>query len=584
MKMFQSANRFFHLAAGLAPRSTRRGRQRVASDAAKWCRSLVTLLAITLVTAPDPALADRAAWDPNPADGDLLLPAPDGLKMAFRPIRIGQGGPAFALRKVVLGSARHAPFEPPTATMIGGAFPVRTDTGSGDPEDWVYYLGKYEVSVAQWHAVMGTAPDADTDPRTPVVGKSVHEVQTFLHRYNLWLYKHADDALPDSADDARPAFVRLPTEAEWEFAARGGTAVDGQAFARVNPFGADERLARRHEHFAPKVFVAGQKIAEKPIGTLRPNPLGLYDMLGNAREMTGSLYQLEYYQGRVGGVAVRGASVLDDFREVRVTYRGEMVLYGRGGEPFTNPHIGIRLVIAAPVRTRANTELIRMAWPAYAEGIGADSVARLSVDTATDRKVQALEQAEQVIEQMRQRDPDDPNVDELERLFAGVRKEVYQGERDLAKHLAEIATDRGLAARVIMDKLAADLKTEAFYLEKMRDPEWKDYEPYVQGLARARGRIKDRRADLTEAERKYVDAVVRLGDLQEQLAAEGVAHYKKVLTDVTGPRADPNRLIVLSQAVVPHAAAYREVRPNPTDVDTAAWFEQIESLGVRTDR
>jgi formylglycine-generating enzyme required for sulfatase activity len=116
-----------------------------------------------------------------------------------------------------------------------------------------FYLGKYEVTQAQWKAVMGTNPSYFTgNPNRPVENVSWEDVQEFIKRLNQqegW------------------EVCRLPTEAQWEYAARAGTTT-----ARYADVGA---IAWYAENSGNETRAVGQK---------RPNAWGLYDMLGNVWE------------------------------------------------------------------------------------------------------------------------------------------------------------------------------------------------------------------------------------------------------------------------------------------------------------
>ena len=135
-----------------------------------------------------------------------------------------------------------------------------------------FYLGQTEVTQAQWYAVMGTRPGPDTHwnrtdwEQLPVVSVTWHDVQ----RYLLTLNKRDTSAR-----------YRLPTEAEWEYAARAGS-------QGLRPFPAGELV----DH-AWYIDNSGDTV--KPVATRSPNPWGLHDMLGNVWEWTHDWYSPDYY-------------------------------------------------------------------------------------------------------------------------------------------------------------------------------------------------------------------------------------------------------------------------------------------------
>ena len=125
-----------------------------------------------------------------------------------------------------------------------------------------FYLGKYEVTQGQWEAVMGTAPWAgqgyvESNPNHPAEYVSWDDAQAFINKLN---------------DAAGKSIYRLPTEAEWEYAARAG------ATTRWS-FGNDETELGNYAWYRD----AGLQYAQ-PVGTKLPNPWTLHDMHGNVWE------------------------------------------------------------------------------------------------------------------------------------------------------------------------------------------------------------------------------------------------------------------------------------------------------------
>jgi hypothetical protein len=202
---------------------------------------------------------------------------------------------------------------------------------------------------------MAPGTKTGSNPATMV---SLSDVRQFVAAYNRWLYDHAEDAVPRHEES--PGFLRLPTEAEWEFAARGGTAVDADVFDRRHPY---ERGLARYEWFSGPSS-SHDKI--KKIGRLPPNPLGLHDVLGNVSEMTESLYQVEYVQGRTGGFVVRGGSFRTPEPKLRSSLRTEAPFYTPAMKEFKQDELGFRLVVASPVYASGQTsKRLEEAWDEY---------------------------------------------------------------------------------------------------------------------------------------------------------------------------------------------------------------------------
>ena len=125
-----------------------------------------------------------------------------------------------------------------------------------------YYIGQTEVTQKLWKAVMGYNPSRYKCPKRPVTNVSYYEVQEFLRRL----------------DSITGMQFRLPTEEEWEFAARGGNHSRGYVYSGSNEV---ERVA----------WFNGNASKTKKVKKRTPNELGIYDMSGNVWEWCGTKYR-----------------------------------------------------------------------------------------------------------------------------------------------------------------------------------------------------------------------------------------------------------------------------------------------------
>jgi formylglycine-generating enzyme required for sulfatase activity len=155
----------------------------------------------------------------------------------------------------------------------GDAGPIRDETPAHRVRiTRAFQLGRTEVTQAQWLEVMGTRPGPEAYwvsadwQALPVVSVSWNMAQRFAR------------ALSELDPDHR---YRLPTEAEWEYAARAGS-------RGLRPFPVEE--LERHAW-----FIQNSGDEPRPVATRAPNSYGLYDMLGNAWEWASDWYDADTY-------------------------------------------------------------------------------------------------------------------------------------------------------------------------------------------------------------------------------------------------------------------------------------------------
>ena len=140
-----------------------------------------------------------------------------------------------------------------------------------------FYLGKYLVTQKEWHTIMQHNPAFfKQGDRHPVEMVSWHDVQTFI------------EILNQQSD----ATYRLPSEAEWEYAARSGGKQEKWAGTT------DENAAPEFGWFDKNSDLTGDPtdITTQEVGLKKPNGLGLYDMSGNVNEWVLDVYGEEAYQ------------------------------------------------------------------------------------------------------------------------------------------------------------------------------------------------------------------------------------------------------------------------------------------------
>ena len=119
-----------------------------------------------------------------------------------------------------------------------------------------FSIGKYEVTQEEWQAVMGSNPSNFKGSKRPVEQVSWEDCQEFIRKLNQLTGKQ----------------FRLPTEAEWEYAARGGNRSRGYKYAGSDNLG------------SVAWFTDNSGSQTHPVGQKSPNELGLYDMSGNVWE------------------------------------------------------------------------------------------------------------------------------------------------------------------------------------------------------------------------------------------------------------------------------------------------------------
>ena len=218
--------------------------------------------------------------------------------------------------------------EPVMVKVEGGTFQMGSNNGESDEKPVhsvsvnTFYIGKYEVTQTEWRSVMGKNPpelNFKGCNSCPVDDVSWNDIQEFLQKLNAKTGKT----------------YRLPTEAEWEYAARGGNKSNGYTYSGSNDL---KSVAWCYENSDSKTHPVGQKQA---------NELGLHDMSGNVWE-----WCTDWYKGYPGSSGVK------DYTGSDRVYRGGGCFYDAGycrvaSRSYNTPAyryslLGFRLAISFP--------------------------------------------------------------------------------------------------------------------------------------------------------------------------------------------------------------------------------------------
>lgn len=218
----------------------------------------------------------------------------------------------------------------------GGCFQMGDNFGDGYSSEYPvhevclddFYIGKYEVTQGQWQKVMGSNPSLfkNCGDNCPVENVSWNNTQKYITKLNSQGGKK----------------YRLPTEAEWEYAARSR--------------GKKEKWAGTNDKASLKDYVWYIKNSESKthrVGEKKPNEQGIYDMSGNVWELCSDWYKHEAYYGKnmkdnprgpsssrffAPLRVMRGGSWTDDFEYIRTSHRDG------SGLNDTGDFLGFRLV------------------------------------------------------------------------------------------------------------------------------------------------------------------------------------------------------------------------------------------------
>lgn len=475
-----------------------------------FIRSLFLLLFLISAPAAFAGYCDteECIYNPNPSSDDFILPMPNQLHMVFKKVIVkGKEFWGNEQRVVTVGdisgnAGDDSMFEGVRRLPMSGSF------YDWNNENWFYLLGKYEVSIGQYIAVMGEgdrekglahfyeytgdtklisklkkAVSKNKERRIrqllalPLSSISWFEYQSFIHAYNNWCYQNQtcleklprlpkclDNSIQCQEAENLPGFFRLPTELEWEYAARGGAKAlseknnSGQSlFGQDLPF----NLSKADEHAILKEdnpTLIGRKQAT----------YGFYDLFGNVQELTANLFAAEGIQGKIGALTVRGGSYYNTPQSIRSSMRKELDIYqyhdsSQQMRETRSQTTGIRLAIGSLViRNSLYREHIKQEFESYLIDVQPNTVVGLSKGNALVQGSSNLQNAQSIIANIK------TNNKQLKRQLEKLQRELQQAESKTQEYMDD-ACYRVVSNAVLYAKTAGRNYTHAIPRKELID-------------------------------------------------------------------------------------------------------------------
>jgi hypothetical protein len=303
----------------------------------------------------------------------------------------------------------------------------------------------------------------------------------------------------------------------------------------------------------------------RPVGLRKPDAGGFHDLFGNAQEMTSGLFRPEIWQGKPGGVAVRGGSVSTPPADLRSALRAELDVYAwnvdeKKVEERRSFNTGARLAIGANVVvTSAQRASIEKEYEAYKADLRRTMPVGRTLDNLVSQASVQIGAADPIIERLIK---DNPALKEplgaVQSTLDKARERLELAQRESARSLAQDAARNGVNLSVYLSRLAR--LTDTLALAKELAETSARYQEQVAAVEKSMGELE---TALGEQMQGYKDKIGTLGEYEK-------AYIDFAFTELEAREMTKRERLVM-KLLKGHAESFAEQRRADTDL----WLEEF---------